>query len=433
MLSLFDEAAGAAIAPRGARLAEIGGFLACCGPLYVLNVFGWANAMLFLAAIASGVLLARRDLPPLDWGASERRWAFALCAAFTLPLLTTVLGATLRHHFHQELFDAPSRFLLAIPVMLFVSRSRLRTGAILQWIVLCSVVFGLLQLEAAGPDPKWQEDRQTTLVVDPIVFGYLTLSFGLMCLVSITPRDWREGPRWGVLLRVLGAIIGLWLSVRSGTRSGWAAVPIVLAVWLHHHWGRGHRLATVAVIAVAVLVPLAAYRFVPEVTERIDQFFFDWLDYWRHVVPPESSVGLRITYLRIAVDAIAQHPLAGVGETARFGAPPASLFPYATPAAVYGAFHSGFHNQLVSDAVRNGLGGLVSTSLLLFVPWLVCVRGVRRTRSEASKDAMMGLVFTTCLVVSSMTTEIVDLKFMASLYALMTAVLCGAVLRRRAP
>jgi O-antigen ligase len=431
MLSLFDDDARAPSAAGAARLAEIGGLIACCGPLFVLTIFGWANAVLFLAAIASLVLLARRQLPPLAWDRVERRWGLALQVAFLAPILTTFLGAVLRHHFHQELFDAPSRFLLGIPVLLFVARSRLRVGTILQWVLPLAVLIGLVDLQLVGPNPKWPPDRETTRVVDPLVFGYLTLAFGLMCLVSITPRDWRQGPRWGVLLRVLGVIVGLWLSTRSGTRSGWAAVPIVLGVWLHHHWGRGHRYATAAVIAVAVLVPIAMYLAVPEVHARIDLMVAQFRDYWHHAVPPENSVALRLTYLRIAADVFTHHPLAGIGEVSRFGAPAASNFPYANPAAVYGAFYTGFHNQLVSDAVRNGAAGLLSTALMLFVPLLVCARAVRYGVAGGSKDAMMGLAFTTCLVVSSMTTEIVDLKFMASLYTLMVAVLCGAALRRQ--
>jgi O-antigen ligase len=81
--------------------------------------------------------------------------------------------------------------------------------------------------------------------------------------------------------------------------------------------------------------------------------------------------------------------------------------------------------------VRSGIGGLLATAALLFVPLLVCARGLRRGAALARHDAMMGLAYCTCVVVSSLGTEVVDLKFAASFYAVMTAVFCGAVLGRR--
>jgi hypothetical protein len=45
----------------------------------------------------------------------------------------------------------------------------------------------------------------------------------------------------------------------------------------------------------------------------------------------------------------------------------------------------------------------------------------------------MGLAYTLCMVVSSLSTEVVDLKALASLYTVMVAVLCGAALVTRDP
>lgn len=430
MFSLFDDRGGATVAPRAMRLAEYGGLLACCAPLFMFSMKGWPNAMLYLGSIAAMILLARRDLAPLRLDAAARRWLLALVIAYTAPILATLISSLLREDVRQEYFDAPSRFLLGIPLVLFAVRSRLRTGLVVQWVVFIALVAGLASLEIYGSNPKWEASRASTLSVDPIVFGYLTLAFALMCLVSISPHGWRTELRVFMLLRVAGVLIGVWLSVRSGTRSGWAGVPIVVGVWLHHHWGRAHRLATAAVIAVAVLVPVAAYLAMPHFHARIDEMVAEFTDYWRQPVQPNTSVALRISYLRMAADIFLQHPIAGIGDITRVH--PASLgsFSYATPRAVHDAFIAGFHNQLVSNAVRLGVAGLLATALLLFVPLLVCARGLRHGRPGETRDAMLGLAFTTILVVSSMTTEIVDLKVMASLYTVMTALLCGSALAR---
>jgi len=284
-----------------------------------------------------------------------------------------------------------------------------------------------------GGDPKWlPQSRTTTRVVDPLVFGYFSLAFGLMCLASISPRDWRGDGRWSVLLRAAGAVLGVWFSLQSSSRTGWAAVPLVLGIWLYHHWGRSHRLAAAGALAGAVLLPVAAYLAIPVVGARIDELVHEVATYpWHGVQLQETSTGWRITYLRIAADVFAQHPWAGIGITSHHMPYPASAFSYAAPAAVEGAFTAGFHNQIVSNAIRSGLGGLLATAALLFVPLLLCLRGLRQAAPGGGRQAMIGVAYCTCLVVSSLSTEVVDLKFAASFYATMTAVLCGAVLGAR--
>jgi O-antigen ligase len=283
-----------------------------------------------------------------------------------------------------------------------------------------------------GQDPRWPVFRVTTHVVDPLVFSYFSLAFGLMCLVSITPRDWRAGARWSVLLRVAALGLAVYLSILSFSRTGWLAVPLVIGIWAHYHWGRRHRLASAGVVAAVLLLPVAAYFLVPAVTFRVHEAVKDVVEYpWHGVLQYETSLGYRITFLRIAADIFALHPWAGVGDTSHVAPLPANAFSYAAPRAVAYAFESAFHNQIVSNTVRSGIGGLLATTALLCVPLLVCARGLRRGPPAARKDAMMGLAYCTCLVVSSMSTEVVDLKFAASFYAVMTAALCGATLGAR--
>jgi O-antigen ligase len=100
--------------------------------------------------------------------------------------------------------------------------------------------------------------------------------------------------------------------------------------------------------------------------------------------------------------------------------------------AVEAAFSTAFHNQIVSNAVRNGIAGLLGTAALLLVPLAICARGLRRSAPNAGKDVLMGFAYCACMVVSSFSTEIVDLKFAASFYAVMVAVFCGAALGRAA-
>ncbi|MEJ8837487.1 O-antigen ligase family protein [Ramlibacter sp. AN1133] len=409
------------------------GLLLCCAPLFVLTLRGWANAVLFVGALLAMLLLASRGLPRAALAREDRRWAAALVLAYLAPLLSVAVAAALRHDADITQFDAPSRFLLAIPVFLFVLRSGWPAGSLLQWVLPAALAVVLGYLQIVGQDPYWPSVRVTTHVVDPLVFGYFNLAFGLMCFASITPADWREGRRWGILLRLAATGLGLYFSLLSWSRTGWLALPVVVGLWLYHHWGRTHRLAAAGALAAALLLPVLAYFAVPVVQLRVDEAFTQLSQYPWHggVERRETSAGYRITYLRIAADMFAMNPWAGVGLTAHAAPYPANAFAYAAPDAVAAAFASGFHNQIVTNAIRSGLGGLLATAALLFVPLLLCLRGLRGAAPGEGRQALIGVAYCTCLVVSSLSTEVVDLKFAASFYATMTAILCGAVLGER--
>jgi O-antigen ligase len=432
MSSLFDSRRGLAGAAPAAPLVPVTGLLLCCAPLFVLTVRGWANAVLFVGALLAVLLLAGGALPRAGLAARDRRWATALILAYLAPVVSVLLAAAMRNDGSLDQLDAPARFLLAIPIFLFMLRSGWPAGRVLQWVLPISLVVVLGYLQFVGGDPRWGALRTTTRVVDPLVFGYFSLAFGLMCLASLSPGDWRRDGGWSVLLRLAGAGLGIYFSLLSSSRTGWLAAPLVIGIWLYHHWGRTHRLAAAGALAGAALLPVLAYLAIPVVGLRGDEFVHEVATYpWHGVQLQETSTGWRITYLRIAADVFVQHPWAGLGITSHHMPYPASAFSYAAPAAVEGAFTSGFHNQVVSNTIRSGIGGLLATAALLFVPLLLCLRGLRQSAPGAGQQAMIGVAYCTCLVVSSMSTEIVDLKFAASFYATMTAVLCGAVLGAR--
>ncbi|MBL0424838.1 O-antigen ligase family protein [Ramlibacter alkalitolerans] len=408
------------------------GLLVCCAPLLVLAVRGWANAVLFLGALFSAIVITWGSLPAARLPRQDRRWIGLLVFAYVAPILSVLLSATLRQDFEASQFDSPSRFLLAVPIFLFVLRAGWPVARVMQVVLPLALMVAFVDLQVVGPDPRWPSFRVTTRVVDPLVFGYFSLAFGLMCLASISPREWHAGSRWTILLRIAGFALGVYLSILSSSRTGWAAVPLVLGVWAHYHWGRKHPMGSVGVAAAIVILLLAAYWLVPSVNLRIDEAVSDVVEYpWNGVLQHETSLGYRITFVRMSLDFFALHPWAGVGDLSRVAAAPPAVHAYASADAIAYALRSGFHNQIVSNAVRTGIGGLVATAALMVVPFLICARALYRASPAARKDAAMGFAYCTCLLVSSVSTEVVDLKFAASFYAVMTAVLCGAVLGRR--
>jgi O-antigen ligase len=139
------------------------------------------------------------------------------------------------------------------------------------------------------------------------------------------------------------------------------------------------------VLAAAVATPVLVYLLVPTVQLRAHEAWQEVAGYPWSGVAPITSVGLRITFLRVAADTFVQHPWAGIGDTQRLPMSMLPTFSYASPEALEGAFHAAFHNQVVSNAVRSGIGGLLATCALLLVPLAVCARQLRREAGSRAR------------------------------------------------
>lgn len=403
--------------------------------MFVLTLRGWSNIVLLSSAVVATVLLLS-GRAGRDPGCSEedRPWARWMLIAFFIPLAAVAFSALLRGDYYPAPLDAPSRFWAAIPVFIVVMRLRVNVARILQVALPLALAITLGHQLLADQPRLWGEGRMSTYFADPLVFGYFSLAFGLMCLMAISREDAPLGSPWLLSMKVAGFVVGCYLSVESGSRSGWLAIPLVIALWLHFNvhvaHKRGRVVVPIAAVLIASLMAAAAYTLVPKVNTRIHEAVTDLRGYSFAGVAPDSPVGQRVTFLRIAGDLVAAHPLAGVGDTSHRDPAPMSAFPYASPVAVRTAFESAFHNQVITNTVRHGVAGGIAAALLLFLPLAIYARRLRRGDAIAQENARMGMAFGITIAVSSLTTEVVDLKYTASLYALMTALLCGSSLAR---
>lgn len=165
---------------------------------------------------------------------------------------------------------------------------------------------------------------------------------------------------------------------------------------------------------------------------RIAQAVNEVLAYNWQGFAPETSVGLRMTFLRIAANLFQANPILGYGDTAlNTIALPPGVSSYATDEAIRMALHAGFHNETVSNTVRYGLGGGIAAASVMLVPLYFFVTNLRNFDRVKRANATAGVIFVLTIFVSSMTTEVFDLKYTASFYATMVALLCGSVLYAR--
>lgn len=399
-------------------------------PLFLLTVGGWIGAMLFICAGLALIALAvgyRRGLP---LAAEQKTWLWAMAITFTLPVVAVLLGQLFRHEIVGRYYDSPLRFLLSAPIMIVLARQRFDVLRPMLRMLPPALLIALIVV-TLYPDAGWggkahtqaNYSRISTYFIDPITFGSLCLALGLCCLLSI---DLYRRDAWGTrLVKGAGFLIGFYLSVISGSRTGWLALPLVLLAWVQVKMV-GYRLAMLLVLSCFLG---GSYYLSDTLQQRLHLAVQEVLSYRWDAVNPVSSVGDRLSFLRMAIFLFEQNPLGGFGDKgfeAWINHP--ELNRYALVKTQQFALRSGFHNEIATNMVRSGIWGLLASLTLFLAPLAFFLAKLRSASAQVVNIALLGLGYLLCTLVSAMTTEVFNLKFTASFHALMFACLISSVL-----
>jgi O-antigen ligase len=89
------------------------------------------------------------------------------------------------------------------------------------------------------------------------------------------------------------------------------------------------------------------------------------------------------------------------------------------------ALNSGFHNEFITNMVRSGVLGLLSSLLLITTPLIIFWKLLTFNRQLA----IAGVTYVICELISGLSTEVFNLKFTAALYAFNISVFLGLALQ----
>lgn len=396
-------------------------------PLFLVTVRSWSSALLILGALASAILLACSKRKSAVCVNRENYQKSFVIFIFLAPVLGVAISSIIRGSNVWANYDSPSRFLIAIVIFIFATQQKINTAKYLQYTVPLSLIITFLQQHLTTQPKLWGADRMATYFADPLVFGYTSLTLALVSLTSIHLLE--KDDEKLVILKLLGAGIGVYLSIMSESRTGWLAVPLVIAIAVYGRKLLKGNALHFLVIGLIGIIAFAAYKLSNTVQQRMLMGMTEVMSYSWNGIAPETSVGFRITFLRIASDMFAASPWAGFGDNGYdLKSLPNRIYTYASPESIRLAFNAGFHNEMVSNGVRFGIGGLMSAAMLFLGPMLVFAQQISSVSVVKRSNALLGMVFTSCFFVSSFSTEVFDLKYMASFYALITAMLCASAI-----
>jgi len=143
-------------------------------------------------------------------------------------VLAVGLGQMLRREFYPTNFDSPLRIALYAPIFLAISRGWLNKDGAQQitflWMKYC---FPLTLIWTLTYRPSWKTGSHviTTYFVDLLGFGSLALLSSLLSFAALT-FFWSRLSWLSRFISIASCLGGLYLSVKSGSRTGWLNMPI---------------------------------------------------------------------------------------------------------------------------------------------------------------------------------------------------------------
>jgi O-antigen ligase len=175
---------------------------------------------------------------------------------------------------------------------------------------------------------------------------------------------------------------------------------------------------------------VGAYSFLPEVHQRVDNAYDDFITYFS-ANNLDTSVGTRISMARVAIHLLLENPLSGLKD----GVMPAlntiaSIQPFYSDSLQQLIRDTGTHTEILAQGVRSGIWGLISSMALFLTPGLIFLMRITHQNPRIRAAAIIGLTLVLGLFIASLTIQVFNLKYTSSFYALMAAALAAQALKK---
>ena len=367
----------------------------------------------WILLLASITLLWRRPVLNLQ---AEDKWLMAVLAGYSVLFIAQLLweGA------NSRTFDRPSRFLFAVPVLLWVIAYPPRLSWLWSGIASGAILAGSLAMWQ-----KWilgfeRAEGHTNV----IQFGNISMVFGLFCIAGL---GWAwvqpQARRW-LLLLAIGALLGALGSLLSGSRGGWIGLPFIFLV-LYRAYGNlvSVKFRLVIVIGLVSFAALAYYIPLTGVQARLAialedvQLYTSGENKW-------TSLGARFDMWRGALMLIAEKPLTGWGWDG-YAIGMQSLVEQGKVIQYAADNHA--HNEYLDNFARRGVLGILSLFILYLVPLRLFVRRLKSDNLELRALATAGAILPVAFMDFGLSQVFFGHSSGVMIYAFWLAVLWGTL------
>ena len=328
--------------------------------LVVSSGYSVGAALLLLGGLYCLVTRNKPQFSKNDW---------LVLAALVIYGLMGVLEAAF-YHYSSRNYDLPSRFLAAAIALVFVMKYPPR----LSWLWAGLATGGILAGCWAGYQKLVLHVERAEGFTHVIQFGNISMFTGLLCLAGIAWACTRPNKLGWIVWLALGALGGIAGSLFSGSRGGWIGLPLIALVFFrvyHQYFSlRFKVLLSSSVVALAVLI----YS-VPQfgVQQRVHEAIQNVTLYSQG--SSDTSVGARFEMWKGASQLFMAKPLLGWGKE-NYQAAMADLVAQGKASPLVLPFGHP-HNELLNNAAKKGIVGILALLFLYFVPLRLFAPGLR--------------------------------------------------------
>ena len=383
-------------------------------PTLTFAVKGGMNGVFLLMLLLAIAVWAVRPsgMNTVKWQHEWKAYFLAMGAIAAAIFISQIYHQNYDAHPH----DAASRYWLAIPVFLLLQRLRLNVFIALQFAFPVAAITGFLL--ARNP----VDGRSGIGTLDLIHFGNFELILGVLSLFSI---DWFGRDRLLLrILKILGFAAGLAASLASGSRGGWLAIPVFIAIFFYFKVTRVSLKMVAVSLVSAILAITIVYSASSTFHQRVNELANDVATFDQG--NRDTSTGIRWQLYKAAVDVFMRHPIFGVGPEG-FAAemkPMVDAGKITPKAAELG--RGEVHNDILSRAAGMGLFGLLAILAIYFAPLNLFWRATRSASEKIKRTGILGIAFVSGFFVFGLTVEFLNLTMAAAFYSFTVAVLLAA-------
>lgn len=332
-----------------------------------------------LLVSGSIVLLGKRDV--LSLSREDRR----LMAVFFFYFLVS-LGMNVLHGEIIREYDAPLRFLLAIPALMLLRVYPPSPAFFWAGLGVGGILAGLF----AGWQNLFVLHARAGGHTNPIQYGNISFIIGMSCLAGLGWAMLQKRAGCWIGLLSCGFVMGMLGSLFTGSRGSWVGLPFCLYILYRCYgaeFGRRTVWRGIAGIALTIMVVVAIPR--TEVRARAALAVSESIAYLQ-TRNADSSLGARMEMWRTGFMAAAERPLLGWGK--------AGFVAWKSGAITAGrvdpliAEYDHVHQEWLDALVKRGMPGLIALLVLYAVPLRLFSTSVGTAGKRARPYAIAGIL-----------------------------------------
>ncbi len=390
-------------------------------PLGWLAVRSWINGILVILSLFCLFFLIYNK-KKIQLNRSDR----IILATFVLPILAVLITQAYTNNWSAKPYDGPSRFLLGIPIYLYIRSEKINILEILAIAIPLTLVFNLISILINTAPTQFWGNRLATYFVDPLSFGNYSLLLGFLSLLMVQYRHNFRAVYLKYIFQttcLIGFVIGLYLSLGSMSRSGWLAIPFltIYCIWCFRKEIASHLNVFLVVVFFISLLSIFLLLSNEAVQARFLSIYSETSEWLTKSGSYESSSGgVRLSMWVLSYKLLIMNSLMGYGDLGYKDLliTDPNLIASASEIARTSMFN-GPHNEIIANSLRYGIFGLIASCTLFITPAVIALLNMRKENLAAK----LIFSFTVGLLICSVALEVFNLKYTASFYAFLIPIL----------